>query len=217
MDIQEFWGIRVREKAALAIRLAARPGGTTMGEIHSHSGQDQYEVFRRLKEIGHTVVKEGSGANCRIRLKHKDGKRFKDPEIKGLNGETKLHKTPGLIELRELELQKTLRRNLRRLERGLRVADCGKENNFRDITAVDAKGRQVVIELKAVKATKEVLAQILAYMGEIVVKDGLAKSKMRGIIVAPDFQDKTVYAAIMTPNVSLFRYTLAPLKFERLA
>jgi hypothetical protein len=40
---------------------------------------------------------------------------------------------------------------------------------------------------------------------------------MRGIVVAPDFQDETIYAAMMTPNVSLFRYTLAPLTFERLA
>ena len=216
MGIQEFWGIRVGEKAARAIRLAARPGGTTMGEIYSHNGQNQYNVFERLEKEGHTVEREGSGSNCRIRLQHKDGKRFKDPELKALRGETKLHRTPGLIEQRELELQKTLRKNLRRLEQGLRLADSGKENNFRDITAVDAKGRHVVIELKAVKATKEVLAQTLAYMGEAVAIDGIAKSKVRGIIVAPAFQDKTVYAAMMTPNVSLFRYTLEPLKFERL-
>lgn len=216
MEIQKFWGIRVSEKAALAIRLAARPGGTTMGEIYSHNGQNQYNVFKRLGEIGHKIVKEGSGASCRIRLKHKDGKRFNDPEIVALSGETKLHKTLGLIEQRELELQKSLRKNLRLVERGLRVADNGKENNFCDITAVDAKGRHVVIELKAVKATKEVVAQTLAYMGEAVATVGLAKSKMRGIIVAPDFQDKTVYAAMMTPNVSLFRYTLDPLRFKRL-
>ncbi|TPK96988.1 MULTISPECIES: endonuclease NucS domain-containing protein [unclassified Mesorhizobium] len=85
--------------------------------------------------------------------------------------------------------------------------------DFRDITAVDAKGRHVVIELKAKKATKEALAQILAYMGEVVVTKELPLAQIRGILIAPDFQERAVLAARVTPNVTLMRYRM-PLAFE---
>ena len=216
MDIQAFWGIPVGKKAGLAIRLAARPSGTTMGEIKSHNGQAQHNVFKRLEEVGHTVIRDGTGSECLIKLRHKDNKRFKDDEIKTLNTDTTLHMSSRLVKQRELELQKTLRKRISELENDLCIADNGRENSFRDITCSDSKGKKVIIELKVVKATKDAVAQTLAYMGESVASEGIAKSKIRGILVAPDFQDKTIYAARMTPNVRLYRYTLKPLKFERI-
>lgn len=71
MDVSRF-GMRVGDKATLALSLAARPQGTTMGEISRHTGQGQYSVFNRAEALGHTVIREGKGAQMRIRLIHRD-------------------------------------------------------------------------------------------------------------------------------------------------
>jgi hypothetical protein len=51
--------------------------------------------------------------------------------------------------------------------------------------------------LKAAKAPPEALTQLLGYIGAL---SGAGK-KVRGILVAPDFHQRVIYAARATPNV----------------
>jgi len=71
-----------------------------------------------------------------------------------------------------------------------------------DILARDAQGTTVVIELKAVRAGRDAVAQILAYMGDLM-EDGTPVS---GLLVAPDFDPRAVSAARAVPGLRLVRY-----------
>jgi hypothetical protein len=107
----------------------------------------------------------------------------------------------------ERDLQKALRANIEQLEPGLSIADDGKEQNTDagriDITAKDAHGVTVVIELKAGKAAPEALTQIQAYMGALAPK---TSGKVRGILVASDFHPKVLFAARVAAGVQLRQY-----------
>ena len=108
----------------------------------------------------------------------------------------------------ERDLQQALRTNISRLEEGLVIIDSGSERTTEagriDITAQDSKGIIVVIELKAGKASPEVIAQILSYMGA-VANDGT--TQVRGILVAGDFHKRVILAARALPNLTLKRYS----------
>ncbi|MER9724646.1 MULTISPECIES: endonuclease NucS domain-containing protein [unclassified Mesorhizobium] len=200
------------DKAALAVGLAARPQGTTMGEIRSHTDQGQYNVFKRLEEVGHTVIRKGKGAQMRIWLRHKAAG---EADLKEANEVVDMLPREVVDEVNdavmltfslERDLQVALRANLAQLEDGLVVADHGSEEKFRDITAQDRDGNLVVIELKATKAGKDAVAQLLAYMAEAATMRNVDKGKVRGILVAPAFQEKALSAASMTPAVALKTY-----------
>jgi endonuclease len=107
----------------------------------------------------------------------------------------------------ERDLQKALRTSIARLEEGLTIIDGGKERNVQsgriDILARDPSGVQVVIELKAVCATRGAVGQVLSYMGDIH-DDG--HSQVRGIIVAPSFDGGAISAARMVSNLKLVTY-----------
>jgi hypothetical protein len=85
----------------------------------------------------------------------------------------------------ERDLQMALRANIDQLESGLRITDGGKEQTTDagriDITAEDAEGATVVIELKAGKAAPEALTQLLAYMG--TVPTGQGDKPVRGVVL----------------------------------
>jgi len=108
----------------------------------------------------------------------------------------------------ERDMQKALRANISQLEQGLTIIDEGKEritNAGRiDITAKDQEGNTVVIELKAGKATPEVIAQILSYMGSIVET---GDNKIRGLLVAGDFHKRVVLASRAVSNLQLKKYS----------
>jgi hypothetical protein len=74
----------------------------------------------------------------------------------------------------ERDLQKALRPNIEQLEKGLKVADGGKEEETEagriDILAQDKNNVYVVIELKAGEASPDSIAQVLAYMSSIKKK-----------------------------------------------
>lgn len=116
----------------------------------------------------------------------------------------------------EKDLQAALRREIDQLERGLVIADGGAEKRVPsgeiDILAKDQSGTWVVIELKAVKAQRDAIAQLLAYMGDILIESG---GQVRGILIAPDFDAKTISAARAVPTLSLvcygFRFTFSPI------
>ncbi|WP_353858875.1 endonuclease NucS domain-containing protein [Azospirillum formosense] len=108
----------------------------------------------------------------------------------------------------ERDLQAALRLEIGQLEAGMTVIDEGAERSvpsgFIDITARDAQGRVVVIELKTGTAGQRAVAQILSYMGDIAEEE--EGRDIRGILVASDFDAKAKAAARMVPNLSLRRY-----------
>ena len=86
----------------------------------------------------------------------------------------------------ERDLQAALRRAIEQLEPGLEVIDDGAERSvasgFIDITAKDARGAIVVVELKTGTARQGAVAQVLSYMGDIA--DEEPDLAVRGILVA---------------------------------
>jgi hypothetical protein len=110
----------------------------------------------------------------------------------------------------ERDLQAALRIEIEQLERGLIITDDGAERSvdsgFIDITARDASGVVVVIELKAGPAGQRAIAQILSYMGDLAVEEEHAR--VRGILVASDFDAKAKAAATMVPNLILRKYSV---------
>lgn len=110
----------------------------------------------------------------------------------------------------ERDLQAALRASISQLEPGLSVIDGGTERNVPsgriDILARDAAGALVVIELKAAKAPRDAVAQVLAYMGDLQEEEA---GRIRGMLIAPDFDAKAVAAARMVPGLKLVRYSFS--------
>ncbi len=110
----------------------------------------------------------------------------------------------------ERDLQTALRDNIEQLESGLEIIDGGVERSidsgFIDITAQDAAGAIVVIELKAGAARRDAVAQILSYMGDLAAEDS---GPIRGILVAGDFDRKALAAARVVPALSLRSYRIS--------
>jgi len=111
----------------------------------------------------------------------------------------------------ERDLQGALRARIEQLEPGLVIIDDGAERSVGagliDITARDASGAVVVIELKAGAAGAGAIAQILSYMGDVL--DEEAGAPVRGIVVASDFDHRAQAAARIVPNVRLYRYAVS--------
>lgn len=112
-------------------------------------------------------------------------------------------------------MQAALRREIHLLDAGLTIVDDGAEravsSGFIDILCKDALGRVVVVELKAGKTDARVVGQILGYMGDLMEEDELAD--IRGIIVAHEFDRRTISAAKAVPGLTLVKYSVS-FKFE---
>jgi len=110
----------------------------------------------------------------------------------------------------ERDLQSVLRIGIEQLEPGLVITDSGAErivdSGFIDITARDAAGATVVIELKVGAVGQRAVAQILSYMGDIAAEEQVGK--VRGILVGSSFDAKAKAAASMGPNLSLRKYSV---------
>jgi hypothetical protein len=115
----------------------------------------------------------------------------------------------------ERDMQAALRKNIEALEAGLQITDDGAEravfSGFIDILCVDSGGVPTVIELKAGKTDARVVGQVLGYMGDLIHEDDA--KHVRGIIVAHEFDKRTVSASRAIPNLKLFKYSIA-FKFE---
>jgi hypothetical protein len=115
----------------------------------------------------------------------------------------------------ERDLQAALRRSITQLEPGLSIIDGGAERQVPsgriDILAQDTSGCRVVIELKAVRAPRDAVAQVLAYMGDLSA-DGAAE--VRGLLIAPDFDPRAIAAARMVPALRLIRFSFS-FQFDR--
>lgn len=112
----------------------------------------------------------------------------------------------------ECDLQKALRTSIGQLEEGLVIIDGGSERSVSsgriDILAQDRSGNKVVIELKSVRASREAVGQVLSYMGDIQDEGHLP---VRGILVAPEFDERALSAARMVDSLRLVTYSY---KFE---
>jgi len=115
----------------------------------------------------------------------------------------------------ERDLEDYLEGNLQVIESGLKLyvegalkgRQFGTDVNRIDLLAQDGAGNLVVIELKAGEAGREVLGQILPYMGW--VREHLAKGKaVRGIVVASDFTSELLAAINVLSNFALYRYAV---------
>ncbi|HEX8318864.1 endonuclease NucS domain-containing protein [Longimicrobium sp.] len=110
----------------------------------------------------------------------------------------------------ERDMQAALRLAISQLEPGLVIIDDGVERSvesgFIDITARDATGAIVVVELKAGVASQRAVAQILSYMGDVAVEeDG---TPIRGVLIAFEFDSRAKSAARMVPNLVLRKYSV---------
>lgn len=110
----------------------------------------------------------------------------------------------------ERDLQFALRYAIEHLEPGLEIIDDGAERSvasgFIDITARDAHGAIVVVELKTGIARQASVAQILSYMGDVANEE--PDQTVRGLLVAGDFDHKARSAARVVPNLSLRSYRI---------
>ncbi|RZF63961.1 DUF91 domain-containing protein [Sphingomonas populi] len=110
--------------------------------------------------------------------------------------------------IREREMQIQVRRQLTNLEPGLEAIDDGAEITVAtgriDILARDAKGRTVVIELKAGKCPPGALEQLLAYAYDIEQESG---KPARAMLVAGSFTDRIRAAARRAKDVELKSYS----------
>jgi endonuclease len=68
--------------------------------------------------------------------------------------------------------------------------------------ARDQLGATVVIELKAGRADRDSIGQILSYMGDLLDD----KTRVRGILVAREFDARAVSAARAARDVQLVQY-----------
>ena len=111
----------------------------------------------------------------------------------------------------ERDMQTALRRDITRLEPGLRIIDDGVEryvtSGFIDILCKDGQDRVVVVELKAGKSDPRVIGQTLGYMGDLMDEDAL--ETVRGIIVAHDFDTRTRAAARAVAGLTLYTYSVS--------
>jgi hypothetical protein len=176
-----------------------------MGEIEDITGDTQFDLFKRLENVGFSVRREGRGRGMRIWLAPKVAS-VADNLGEPLDAD--VEPVSPVVERwtlsLERDLQRALRGSLEQLEPGLVVIDGGRESDFRDITAKDKHGSTVVIELKAVRAGPEAVAQLLSYMGELKLSGSSAG--LRGFLVAPDFHPRALAAAAMVPSIVLKRY-----------
>jgi RecB family endonuclease NucS len=110
----------------------------------------------------------------------------------------------------ERDMQAALRQVISQLEAGLEIIDGGTERSVAsgqiDITAKDNSGAVVVIELKTGVAGSSAIGQISAYMGDVVEEE--KGTKVRGILVAADFDKKALSAQRIIPNLSLKKYAI---------
>lgn len=110
----------------------------------------------------------------------------------------------------ERDMQAALRLEIEQLESGINIIDDGVERSvdsgFIDIMARDVNNVAVVIELKVGRAGRDAIGQILSYMGDIASEE--ESGKVRGILIASDFDGKARAAAKMAPNLILRKYSI---------
>ncbi len=114
----------------------------------------------------------------------------------------------------EKELQKLLRAQLDKVEPGLVADDGGREREVAsgkiDITARDAKGEFVVIELKVGPCPAGALEQVLGYSSDLEEETG---TPCRAVLVASAFTQRQRAAAKRARDIYLVTYRVEQMDF----
>jgi hypothetical protein len=114
----------------------------------------------------------------------------------------------------ERDLQKFLARNLHLIEPGLKATpDYQLEEHVTEVGRIDlfcfdAKGRYVVVELKAGVAGDDAIGQILGYMAW-VRENVQGGETARGIIVCRDATERLKAASKLIPDLRIKKYDIA--------
>lgn len=115
----------------------------------------------------------------------------------------------------EKELKSLIRKQLERVEPGLVEADDGREREVAtgkiDITARDANGNFVVIELKAGPCPVGALEQVMGYSADLEAETG---TPCRAVLVASAFSDRITAAAKRANEVYLVTYQVERMDFS---
>jgi RecB family endonuclease NucS len=108
----------------------------------------------------------------------------------------------------ERDLHDYLVTRLAEIEPGLTMVENGREYRTDagnvDILAKSSQGELVVVELKAGKAKDNAIGQLLGYIGSLSTRP----EKVRGILVASEFDPRVIYAARAIPHLKLYKYAL---------
>jgi hypothetical protein len=117
----------------------------------------------------------------------------------------------GISVSMEKDLQRFISINIDTIEPGLTIYPDGLEYSVLtgriDILCKDKNDNFVVIELKAGKANLDAYGQIKSYIAAL--KNDIAKnSKIRGFIIARDFDDKLVLTVNVDNEITLLRYNV---------
>jgi RecB family endonuclease NucS len=114
----------------------------------------------------------------------------------------------------EKELKALLRAQLEKVEPGLVADDGGREREVAsgriDITARDADGNFVVIELKVGPCPTGALEQVLGYSSDLEEETGL---RCRAVLVASEFSQRQRAAAKRARDVHLVTYQVERMDF----
>lgn len=170
------------------------------GDIYNNlaSYRNAAERYRKFRDAGGETIGVAEALTGEIPVG------IGDEITAGVDGEV-----PGRRIGLERDMQAALRIEIGQLEPGLAIIDDGAERSvgsgFIDITARDASGSTVVIELKAGVAGQRAVAQILSYMGDVMTEEG---SRVRGILIASDFTGRAKAAARVVPSLSLRKYSV---------
>ncbi len=131
--------------------------------------------------------------------------RKQQPEILALESEI------GISLGVEKDLQRFLSLNLSSLEKGLTLYEQGTEYAVStgriDLFCTDINKDFVVIELKAGKAGLDAYGQIKSYIAALRY-DKEITNKIRGFIIARDFDDRLILTVENDPEISLFYYNV---------
>lgn len=116
----------------------------------------------------------------------------------------------------EKELKKLLRAQLEKIEPGLVADDDGRERAVPtgriDITARDAQGHFVVIELKVGPCPPGAIEQVLGYSNDLEEETG---TRCRAVLVASEFSDRQRAAAKRARDINLLTYRVEDMHVDR--
>jgi RecB family endonuclease NucS len=114
----------------------------------------------------------------------------------------------------EKELKTQIRKQLERVEIGLHAVDKGHEREVTtgriDITAMDAQGNYVVIELKVGPCPIGAMEQVLGYATDLEEETG---TRCRAIIIASEFPPRIRSAACRARDLKLVPYLVEDVGF----
>lgn len=110
--------------------------------------------------------------------------------------------------LAERNLEDFIVRRLEAIEPGLRLEkrQLSTPAGRLDLLCKDANGNYVVVELKRMQGTDQVVGQVLRYMGWLIETHGT--HKVRGIIVVAEKDQALSYALMAVPNVQVKEFKL---------